>query len=539
MPTTLAELAAVASACTACRLAEGRTRVVFGSGDEQADLMFVGEGPGAEEDKQGLPFVGRSGQLLDRLIQEELGRTRASCYIGNTTKCLGYRSRVQLGDGSWERVGILVSQRYDGMVRSVDGGGRLVNRRVIGWHSSPRAGRPMVRLSYATSKRAGVQVTGVRLTADHEVLTPVGWMPVGALPPGTFVATGTGLSAVAESALIGTVLGDAHLVATAAVLQIAHSMNQDSYVRFKASLLAELDPIVTEGVRSAAVGGPSYGVVLLRTRATRALRTFTAQVGRPKRVGEWVRGRLTPLALAVWFMDDGHLRVRTGGRRPRAEIATCSFGADDIDVLVAELGRLGVPAYALGGRIHFNVEGTRALSKVIAPYVPESMRYKLVDDIERSVAFDPALVSPGPIDVLWDEAVVTPVQPTRNDQRLYCLDVEETHNFVTSGGVVHNCRPPGNRDPKPDEVEACWPYLDQQLDLIKPKVVITLGNFASKKLLDTDVGITKLRGQAYPFRDGHLVPTFHPAAALRGGGVVLAQMRSDFVRAKLLLEAAP
>lgn len=187
MPTTLDELAAVASTCTACRLAEGRTQVVFGSGDPSADVMFVGEGPGAEEDKQGLPFVGRSGQLLDRLIDEELGRTRASCYIGNTTKC----------------------------------------------------------------------------------------------------------------------------------------------------------------------------------------------------------------------------------------------------------------------------------------------------------------------------------------------------------------RPPGNRDPKPDEVEACWPYLDQQLDLIQPRVVITLGNFASKKLLATDVGITKLRGQAYPFRSGHLVPTFHPAAALRGGGVVLSQMRSDFVRAKLLLEATP
>ena len=186
MPTALEELAAVASTCTACRLAEGRTQVVFGSGDPDADLMFVGEGPGAEEDKQGLPFVGRSGQLLDRLILEEMGRTRASCYIGNTTKC----------------------------------------------------------------------------------------------------------------------------------------------------------------------------------------------------------------------------------------------------------------------------------------------------------------------------------------------------------------RPPGNRDPKPDEVETCWPYLDQQLDLIKPKVVITLGNFASKKLLDTDLGITKLRGQVYPFRAGHLVPTFHPAAALRGGGLVLSQMRSDFVRAKLLLESS-
>lgn len=97
------------------------------------------------------------------------------------------------------------------------------------------------------------------------------------------------------------------------------------------------------------------------------------------------------------------------------------------------------------------------------------------------------------------------------------------------------CRPPGNRDPKPDEVETCWPYLDQQLDLIAPKVVITLGNVASKKLLDTGTGITKLRGQVYPFRSGYLVPTFHPAAALRGGGAVLSQMRSDFVRAKLLL----
>ena len=98
------------------------------------------------------------------------------------------------------------------------------------------------------------------------------------------------------------------------------------------------------------------------------------------------------------------------------------------------------------------------------------------------------------------------------------------------------CRPPGNRDPLPDEVETCSPWLDTKLDLIKPRVVITLGNFAAKRLLGTDTGITKLRGQVYPFRGGSLVPTFHPAAALRGGGAVLSQMRADFVRAKLLLE---
>ena len=64
----LEQLAEVAAGCTRCPLSEGRTTVVFGTGDPNADLMFVGEGPGAEEDRQGLPFVGRSGKLLDELL---------------------------------------------------------------------------------------------------------------------------------------------------------------------------------------------------------------------------------------------------------------------------------------------------------------------------------------------------------------------------------------------------------------------------------------------------------------------------------------
>src|SRR5438309_5843378 len=99
------------------------------------------------------------------------------------------------------------------------------------------------------------------------------------------------------------------------------------------------------------------------------------------------------------------------------------------------------------------------------------------------------------------------------------------------------CRPPGNRDPLPDEVATCRPYLEQQLDLIAPRVVVTLGNFATKLLLDTNEGITRLRGRTYPFRDGVLVPTFHPAAVLRGGGEAEAKMRADLVRAKLALTA--
>ena len=103
------------------------------------------------------------------------------------------------------------------------------------------------------------------------------------------------------------------------------------------------------------------------------------------------------------------------------------------------------------------------------------------------------------------------------------------------------CRPPGNRDPSPAEISACGWWLDAKLDVIAPKVVVTLGNFATKVLLFGDPnakdGITKLRGRTYPWRNGAvLVPTFHPSAVLRsGGGQPLAQMRADFVRAKRAL----
>ena len=72
--------------CTRCRLAQGRTQVVFGVGNPQADLMFVGEAPGFHEDKQGIPFVGQAGRLLETLL-EEIGLSRGQVYITNVLKC--------------------------------------------------------------------------------------------------------------------------------------------------------------------------------------------------------------------------------------------------------------------------------------------------------------------------------------------------------------------------------------------------------------------------------------------------------------------
>ena len=99
------------------------------------------------------------------------------------------------------------------------------------------------------------------------------------------------------------------------------------------------------------------------------------------------------------------------------------------------------------------------------------------------------------------------------------------------------CRPPGNRDPLPGELTACRGWFDSKLAALKPKVIVTLGNFAAKALLETTHGITKLRGQTYPWRDGIvLVPTFHPAAVLRGNADAMAAMRADLVRAKQAMQ---
>jgi DNA polymerase len=89
----------------------------------------------------------------------------------------------------------------------------------------------------------------------------------------------------------------------------------------------------------------------------------------------------------------------------------------------------------------------------------------------------------------------------------------------TGAAIVNviKCRPPGNRDPLPDEIDACRPYLEAQLGHMKPKVIVTLGNFATRFILEEAIGISRARGRMYRRRGAVVVPTFHPAAALRGG----------------------
>jgi hypothetical protein len=200
-----------ASACQKCpQLASTRQSVVFGAGNADADLMFVGEAPGAREDERGLPFVGQAGRLLDQLLQE-IGLERGDVFIANVLKCLRYNAPVQLGDGTWARIGQLVRSRYSGTVMSVEPDGRLLPKRVTGWHATPLGDRSVYRLTYRSAKRVGKGRLGIELTGDHPVLTERGFVRADELRTTDRVATGQGLSGAARELIYGTLLGDASI----------------------------------------------------------------------------------------------------------------------------------------------------------------------------------------------------------------------------------------------------------------------------------------------------------------------------------------
>ncbi|MGI9666610.1 MAG: uracil-DNA glycosylase [Acidimicrobiia bacterium] len=115
------------------------------------------------------------------------------------------------------------------------------------------------------------------------------------------------------------------------------------------------------------------------------------------------------------------------------------------------------------------------------------------------------------------------------------IEVGFERNHVYIGNVV-KCRPPRNRDPRADEIDACKGYLRRQIELVDPKAVITLGNFSTKLLLNTETGITRMRGVAYEWWGRYLVPTFHPAAALRGGQRVTDDIRADLALVRQIVD---
>ena len=95
---------------------------------------------------------------------------------------------------------------------------------------------------------------------------------------------------------------------------------------------------------------------------------------------------------------------------------------------------------------------------------------------------------------------------------IQAINLERDQVYIAN---VIKCRPPDNRNPEPDEVATCEPFLFQQIDAVRPRVIVALGSFAAKALLRSNDSISRLRGRVYDFRGAKLIPTFHPAFLLR------------------------
>jgi uracil-DNA glycosylase family 4 len=125
------------------------------------------------------------------------------------------------------------------------------------------------------------------------------------------------------------------------------------------------------------------------------------------------------------------------------------------------------------------------------------------------------------------------------DELLEEVGLRRSDVFITN---VLLCRPPGNRDPQPVEIDTCKPYLQRKIELIEPKVICTLGNFATKLLTRSQRGITGVHGRPQVHELGgrtvRVYPLYHPAAALRSTKT-LGELREDFSRLRALLEEPP
>lgn len=462
-----------------CTEPRGNREITFDphvfSNRKPSKWMVIGQNPGVNECLDNEPFVGEAGQFFNYHLEAN-GLERNDFYISNTVKCLRYNSRVKLADGSLRRISHLVREKYSGEVFCVVDG-KLSTRRVIGWHKSPVGNREVYKLSYRYSARSGRKdARGIFLTGDHQVMTLDGYKRVDLLDSGDIINTGTPApNETLESIIIGTLLGDSSI--SKSRLNCSHSIKQKEW------LLAKMKALSCFGVHySEGMSGDGSGKLFRHCRMSvnacpyfRALKAIWYP--KNKKVVPYIH-RLTEVMMAVWYMDDGCL-LNSRPNVPKIEISMNSFDEENVDRMIMMLNRdfsiTATKRNHIGWRLRMNTENSAIFFELISPYIVPQMRYKLPnymrDDYQLLSIYN-TNQSLG----FYDFPVVQ--KKTNKDKSFYCIDVEEAHNFVTLGGVVHNCHTLKNKKPDYEEVQSCKPILMMELGLIKPKAVVTLGAVA-------------------------------------------------------------
>ncbi len=422
--------------------------------------------PKAEiEGEMGDSHVGLQARLMSQALRKitgALSQTKTTAIFINQLRekvgvmfgCASWYTRVTLADGARERIGKIVNQKMPVEVLSYDPElGKIVPRKVVNWFNNGRA----EEFLHFTVERSG-RGTGhgraiMDLTRNHLVRTPGGWREAGEIAIGdrVMLAQPSLLSAMQVQVILGALMGDGSLSKpiraddASARFRMGHGAKQAAYLDWKVSLLAN----IPHAKKTSAKGAVSADFTPLAELAELRETVYFGD-GKKHITWEYLKN-LTPLALAIWYMDDGCFTVRSKGVQERArggtgriEVRVEAMSPGSRHRLVQYLRdshKLDVKLTSRGARqvsvLQFTTAASEKFQELIAPYVHPSMDYKLLPRFRGRFAVEPKFkeptIHPAPARVLDIKCKSNLQNMSRFD-----IEVEGSHNYFADGVMVHN-----------------------------------------------------------------------------------------------------
>jgi recombination protein RecA len=418
--------------------------------------------PKAEiEGEMGDSHVGLQARLMSQALRKitgALSQTKTTAIFINQLRekvgvmfgCMNYATRVTLADGSQEKIGKIVNQRMDVEVLSYDPETDLmVPRRIVNWFNNGKAEK-FLQFSVAKSGKNGLAQFAA--TENHLIRTPGGWREAGELIAGdrVLIAEQRRLGDQQLQVILGSLMGDGNLSPNrrgraGTRFRMGHSAVQAPYLDWKVSLLGDIGHSRTENAK-----GAVFADFTPLPELTEVHDVVYFGDGKKHLTWEYLKS-LTPLALAVWYMDDGCFTVRskgvqerTAGGTGRIEICVEAMSPGSRDRLAQYLRdtyKLEVKLTSRGARqisvLQFNTASSEKFQKIVAPYIHPSMEYKLLERFRGQFAVEPEFVSPE-LRLVAARILDIHVKPPTRSMNRFDIEVEGLHNYFVDGVMVHN-----------------------------------------------------------------------------------------------------
>ncbi len=418
--------------------------------------------PRAEiEGEMGDSHVGLQARLMSQALRKiagALNQTKTTAIFINQLRekigvmfgCMTYDTRVSLADGTQEKIGKIVNQRLDVEVLSYDlNTGRIVPRRIVNWFNN---GRAEEFLQFTVAKSGGNGRAQFSATENHLIQTPGGWRHAGELTAGdrVVVMEPKRLSDQQVQLILGSLMGDGNLSPntrgrSGTRFRMGHGAKQAAYLDWKVSLLGNIECSRTSNAK---------GAVFADFRPLPELAEVHEAVyfgdGKKHLCWDYLK-ELTPLALAVWYMDDGCFTVRSKGVQERTQ-----GGSGRIDICVEAMSpgsrerlvqylrdthgldvKLRASGAARKSVLQFTTSASEKFQKLVAPFVHPSMEYKLLPRYRGRFDVQPQFaVAEQRLEV--SEILDIHVKPPTRSMNRFDIEVEGLHNYFVDGVMVHN-----------------------------------------------------------------------------------------------------